>query len=85
MLAEGSNKITYDALQIHGGTGYMREFKVERLVRDARITNIYEGTSQLQIVAAIGGVMNDILAEHFDGERKEGLYRRYGGTCKSSD
>jgi alkylation response protein AidB-like acyl-CoA dehydrogenase len=65
-LTEGANKITYDALQIHGGTGYMREFKVERLARDARITNIYEGTSQLQIVAASGGVINDILSERFD-------------------
>jgi alkylation response protein AidB-like acyl-CoA dehydrogenase len=65
-LTEGANKITYDALQIHGGTGYMREFKVERLARDARITNIYEGTSQLQIVAASGGVINDILSEKFD-------------------
>jgi len=71
VLSEVANKITYDALQIHGGTGYMREFKVERLVRDARITNIYEGTSQLQIVAAIGGVMNDILAEHFDEKEKK--------------
>ena len=50
----------------------MREFRVERLARDARITNIYEGTSQLQIVAAIGGVVNDILAERFDEcEKKE--------------
>ncbi len=65
-ITEASNKITYDALQIHGGTGYMKEFKVERLARDARITNIYEGTSQLQIVAAIGGVINDILKDHFD-------------------
>jgi alkylation response protein AidB-like acyl-CoA dehydrogenase len=65
-LTEGANKITYDALQIHGGTGYMREFKVERLARDARITNIYEGTSQLQIVAASGGTINDILSERFD-------------------
>lgn len=64
-ITEASNKITYDALQIHGGTGYMKEFKVERLSRDARITNIYEGTSQLQIVAAIGGVINDILKDHF--------------------
>jgi hypothetical protein len=70
-LTEGANKITYDALQIHGGTGYMREFKVERLARDARITNIYEGTSQLQIVAASGGAINDILAERFEKyERK---------------
>ena len=47
---------------MHGGAGYMKDFIVERLTRDARITNIYEGTSQLQIVAATGGVMNDILA-----------------------
>jgi hypothetical protein len=71
VLSEGANKITYDALQIHGGTGYMREFKVERLARDARITNIYEGTSQLQVVAASGGVINDILAEFFEGKEKK--------------
>ncbi|MBA4251244.1 MAG: acyl-CoA dehydrogenase [Chlorobiaceae bacterium] len=65
ILSETANKITYDALQIHGGTGYMREFKVERLARDARITNIYEGTSQLQVVAASGGVINDVFAELF--------------------
>ncbi|HKJ81475.1 MAG TPA: acyl-CoA dehydrogenase family protein [Ignavibacteriaceae bacterium] len=70
-LTEAANKITYDALQIHGGTGYMREFKVERLARDARITNIYEGTSQLQIVAANGGVINDILSENFDEYEKK--------------
>ena len=48
---------TYDTIQIHGGTGYMKDFNAERFYRDARITNIYEGTTQLQIVAAIGGVM----------------------------
>jgi hypothetical protein len=66
ILSESANKITYDALQIHGGTGYMREFRVERLARDARITNIYEGTSQLQIVASIGHVINDVLREQFE-------------------
>ncbi|MCA0389537.1 MAG: acyl-CoA dehydrogenase family protein [Bacteroidetes bacterium] len=66
IVTESANKITYDALQIHGGTGYMREFKIERLARDARITNIYEGTSQLQIVAASSGVYADVLAEYFD-------------------
>ena len=72
ILSESANKISYDALQIHGGTGYMKEFMVERLVRDARITNIYEGTSQLQIVAAAGGVINDVLAEYFnEWEKKE--------------
>ncbi len=72
VLSESANKIAYDALQIHGGTGYMKEFMVERLVRDARITNIYEGTSQLQVVAAAGGVINDVLAEYFnEWEKKE--------------
>jgi len=71
VLTENANKIAYDSLQIHGGTGYMKEFRVERLVRDARITNIYEGTSQLQIVAAIGGVINDILAAHFEEKEKK--------------
>jgi len=66
LLTEGCNRITYDALQIHGGAGYMKEFKVERLTRDARITNIYEGTSQLQIVAATGGVVTDVLKDFFD-------------------
>jgi len=71
ITSESCNKITYDALQIHGGTGYMKEFKIERLVRDARITSIYEGTSQLQIVAAIGSVINDIYKEVFDKKEKK--------------
>lgn len=66
VLSESANKIAYDALQVHGGTGYMKEFRVERLARDARITNIYEGTSQLQIVASIGHVINDVLREWLD-------------------
>jgi protein-disulfide isomerase-like protein with CxxC motif len=79
VLAECSNKITYDALQIHGGTGYMKEFRVERLARDARITNIYEGTSQLQIVAASGNVINDVLAEYF-GKKEQKEYK--GGLTR---
>lgn len=71
VLSENANKLTYDSLQIHGGTGYMKEFSVERLARDARITNIYEGTSQLQIVAAIGGVINDIFAGFFSEKGKK--------------
>ncbi len=54
--SEYCNQIASDALQIHGGTGYMKDFAVERLFRDARITNIYEGTSQLQVIAAIRGI-----------------------------
>ena len=76
VLTENANRIAYDALQIHGGTGYMKEFNIERLTRDARITNIYEGTSQLQIVAAIGGVVNDILAEFFTAKEQH----QYKGT-----
>jgi acyl-CoA dehydrogenase len=55
--SEMTNRIAFDALQIHGGSGYTEEYDVARIYRDARITNIYEGTTQLQIVAAIGGVV----------------------------
>lgn len=61
--SEFCNQVTYDAVQVHGGTGYMRDFPVERLYRDARITNIYEGTSQLQVVAAIRSVMTGALTQ----------------------
>ncbi len=61
--SEFCNQVTYDAVQVHGGTGYMRDFPVERLYRDARITNIYEGTSQLQVVAAIRAVMTGALSQ----------------------
>ncbi|GHV64230.1 acyl-CoA dehydrogenase [Bacteroidia bacterium] len=54
--SEYANEISYDSLQIHGGSGYMKDYSIQRYVRDARITNIYEGTSQLQVVAAIRGV-----------------------------
>lgn len=54
--SEYSNEIAYDSLQVHGGTGFMKDFPIERIYRDARITTIYEGTSQLQVVAAIRGV-----------------------------
>jgi hypothetical protein len=56
--SEYCNQIAYDSLQIHGGTGFMKDFPIERIYRDARITTIYEGTSQLQVVAAIRGVSN---------------------------
>jgi alkylation response protein AidB-like acyl-CoA dehydrogenase len=59
---EMANRVTYESLQIHGGSGYMRDFAVERHARDARITNIYEGTTQLQVVAALGGVLSGTLA-----------------------
>mgnify|MGYP002638970045 FL=1 len=66
VISEKANRICYDAIQIHGGTGYMQEFNVERHFRDVRITNIYEGTSQLQVIAAIGGVIKGVADDFFD-------------------
>lgn len=61
--SEACNRIAYDSLQIHGGTGFMKDFPIERIYRDARITSIYEGTSQLQAVAAIKGVTTGVFFE----------------------
>ncbi|MDR2963488.1 MAG: acyl-CoA dehydrogenase family protein [Bacteroidales bacterium] len=65
--SEYSNSLAYDSLQVHGGSGFMKDYPIERIYRDARITSIYEGTSQLQVVAAIrgvttGGYLNQIKA-----------------------
>lgn len=59
--SEYSNSVAYDSLQIHGGSGFMKDYAIERIYRDARITTIYEGTSQLQVVAAIRGVTTGAL------------------------
>ena len=56
VCSEYCNQNAYDALQIHGGAGYMQDFPIERIYRDARITSIYEGTSQLQVIASMRGV-----------------------------
>ncbi|MDR2495644.1 MAG: acyl-CoA dehydrogenase family protein [Tannerellaceae bacterium] len=53
MTTEYANANAYDSIQIHGGSGFMKDYACERIYRDARITNIYEGTTQLQVVAAI--------------------------------
>ena len=53
MGSEYCNQNAYDCIQIHGGSGFMKDYACERLYRDARITSIYEGTTQLQVVAAI--------------------------------
>lgn len=71
MASEMSNQITYDAMQVHGGTGYMKDFSVERLYRDARITSIYEGTSQLQVVAAIRNVTSNFYLSQIKNYEKE--------------
>ena len=77
--SEMCNRIAYDAIQVHGGTGYMKEFDVERHYRDARITSIYEGTSQLQVIAAIGGILTGVMTEEFE----EFALMEYKGELKS--
>ncbi len=57
MTTEYANQNAYDSVQIHGGSGFMKDYPCERIYRDARITNIYEGTTQLQVVAAIRHVL----------------------------
>jgi alkylation response protein AidB-like acyl-CoA dehydrogenase len=63
---EMANRVCSDALQVHGGPGYTRDFDVERHFRDVRITNIYEGTTQLQVLAAIGGVVTGTVFERLN-------------------
>ncbi len=68
MNSEYCNQNAYDCIQIHGGSGFMLEYPCQRIYRDARITSIYEGTTQLQTVAAIryvtNGVYSQILQEY---------------------
>ncbi len=66
VATEMANKVCYDALQVHGGPGYTRDFDVERLCRDVRITNIYEGTTQLQVVGAIGSLVTGVVSQRLD-------------------
>jgi len=64
--SEMCNKVAYDSIQVLGGSGYMKDYASERHARDARITNIYEGTSQLQVVAAVRGVAKGIAMKSFE-------------------
>lgn len=77
MNSEYCNQNTYDAIQIHGGSGFMMDYPIQRYYRDARITSIYEGTTQLQVVAAIRYVTNGSylaqMREFEEAEVSEGL------------
>lgn len=64
--SEYANQLAYDAIQIHGGSGFMQDYPCERIYRDARIMSIYEGTSQLQVVAAINGVTKGTFLEQIE-------------------
>ena len=55
--SEMANRVAYKAVQIFGGYGYIKEYKVEKFYRDARITSIYEGTSQVQQMVIAGNIL----------------------------
>ncbi len=69
--SEYCNQNAYDAIQIHGGSGFMKDYACERVYRDARITSIYEGTTQLQVVAAIRHVFTGTYKTLMDGYAAE--------------
>jgi len=64
MNSEYANQNAYDAISIHGGSGFIMEYKSQRLYRDARIFSIYEGTTQLQVVAAIRYISNGTMLQN---------------------
>ena len=77
MNSEYANQNAYDAISVHGGSGFIMEYKCQRLFRDARIFSIYEGTTQLQVVAAIRYITNgtylSIIKEMLEQEVAENL------------
>ena len=77
MNSEYANQNAYDAISIHGGSGFIMEYKCQRLFRDARICSIYEGTTQLQVVAAIRYITNgtylSIIKEMLENEVSDDL------------
>ena len=73
LSSEMCNKITYNSIQVLGGSGFMRDYPCERYARDARITTIYEGTSQLQVVAAVRGVCSGTAGKYIE-ELAAGYY-----------
>jgi len=64
--SEMCNSVAYNSIQVLGGSGYMRDYACERYARDARITTIYEGTSQLQVIAAVRGVCSGTAEKLLD-------------------
>jgi 3-(methylthio)propanoyl-CoA dehydrogenase len=66
MNSEYANQSAYDAVSVHGGSGFIMEYKCQRLLRDARIFSIYEGTTQLQVVAAIRYITNGTYSSIFE-------------------
>jgi hypothetical protein len=69
--AEGCISVATDTIQVLGGSGYIKDYPAERYLRDARITSLYEGTSQLQVVAAIGGIKSGVFASYVETFEKK--------------
>ena len=93
-LSEMCSRLAYDGLQVFGGSGYTEDYDLSRISRDARVTNIMEGTTHLQIVAAVGGISAGMapkgyLREYIGGEMKkfspssilQGIYRSFDELC----
>lgn len=89
MNSEYANQNAYDAISIHGGSGFIMEYKCQRLFRDARIFSIYEGTTQLQVVAAIRYITNgtylSIIKEMLESEVSDDLKALKARVAKLAD
>ena len=89
MNSEYANQNAYDAISIHGGSGFIMEYKCQRLFRDARIFSIYEGTTQLQVVAAIRYITNgtylNIIKEMLESEVSDDLKALKALVAKLAD
>ena len=89
MNSEYANQNAYDAISIHGGSGFIMEYKCQRLFRDARIFSIYEGTTQLQVVAAIRYITNgtylNIIKEMLESEVSDDLKALKARVAKLAD
>ena len=89
MNSEYANQNAYDAISIHGGSGFIMEYKCQRLFRDARIFSIYEGTTQLQVVAAIRYITNgtylNIIKEMLESEVSDDLKALKACVAKLAD
>ncbi len=85
MGSEFCNQNTYDCIQIHGGSGFMKDYKCERLYRDARITSIYEGTTQLQVVAAIRHVTTGTYLNFIKEALNAEVSEKHAGAKKLLD
>ncbi len=89
MTSEYANQAAYDCVSVHGGSGFIMEYKAQRLLRDARIFSIYEGTTQLQVVAAVRYITNgtylNIMKEMLTDEVSEAVEPLRGRIVKCVD